>query len=340
LLFTIHFLVFNNLKNLRKKKNIFNFVETLRNFLFTRQPSEVIILCTFINQVIRLIVQTKKRINMKKKLLPLLGLLFFIGTNTSSFAVDKDADKIIEKYLKAIGGKKNWEKIKTIRAVSHLEMIVVNDDHNIWYNTEYVRNEGMRIESYVNHHGIPSLFGVNNLEAWRVVNIDKKNPFAIGTKPVFLTKDIKNNKDSSTYDRIHTLKDDVFKPFKFLAIIPWSLLDYKERGFTAILKGKKNIWKDQLFAFEIELRAINGITATYYILENSYYLEKVIFENVEFTYANYKDVENVKMPFTEYRKNFNIIDKGFAYPITSQYTIDVIALNPSIQNESMNKPTN
>jgi hypothetical protein len=105
-----------------------------------------------------------------KKLL-IITLLF---SHFSSFALDDGSDKIIKKYLKAIGGAKEWEGVKTIKTTMHEENRHLGE---YFYITSILRDKGYRQEHTLNTEikvlqgGTPSVKGYFNEIAWDVFNV-------------------------------------------------------------------------------------------------------------------------------------------------------------------------
>jgi hypothetical protein len=259
---------------------------------------------------------------MKNKPILIL-LIFFFCLNTSSFALDEEGDKIIKKYFKAIGGIKNWEKIRTLKIVKHLKQS--NDELTILFNTEIVRDKGMRIESTVNQ-GSPSVIGINNSEGWRVLN-----GFGFMSKEQML-------KAMGTKSQIAAMPDSLFREYKFISGMPWNLIKYKEKGYRV---GFKNTgYVDGEAVNEVELSLGERKVASCFFSARNNYLVKVNVGQREFVYSDYKIVENVKLPFTENETLPNKKTPFSSLPVHFDYVVDRITLNSIIYNENMEKPTN
>jgi len=113
---------------------------------------------------------------MKKNLI--LTLLF---VHFSTFAFDDGSDKIIKKYLKAIGGVKEWEAIKTIKTTLQKDDKYLGESIT---TISILRDKGYKREKVYEFSndgtktfqgGTPSVYAWYNDEiAWSVANFSVK----------------------------------------------------------------------------------------------------------------------------------------------------------------------
>lgn len=267
-----------------------------------------------------------------KKLL-IITLLF---SHFSTFAFDEGSDKIIKKYLKAIGGAKEWEKVNTMKIImeenrSYSEIITTN---------LIIRNKGFRQESVYNFKnetgkdiqgGTPSVHAWYNDEtAWSVANIS------------FQISDIKKdsvlkarNKEWGFNQVIDKKGDKNWTRFlKWQTQIPWCFIDYETKGYKTIYKGDTKISIDEVS--EIEMISPTGDTTNYFFDKKKAFLLKATFSKKEYRYAEYKQVNNVKVAFEVSEAFTDGIAKGIL--MTKWYTINQVKLNEPLDEKIFMKP--
>ena len=265
-----------------------------------------------------------------KKLL-IITLLF---THFSSFSFDDGSDKIIRKYLKAIGGAKEWEKVKTIKIVMKDEEKILGEYFttiSILRDKGYRKERTFHTESKHIQGGTPSVDGYLKELAWTVSNIsigqinDKKRDSTFKAK---LKK--------SGYNQVRDLSNDKLwiQPIKWTTQMPWCFIDYDTKGYKATYKGDSKISFDEVS--EIEMISPTGDSASYFFIKKSGFFLKAVYKKREYIYSNYKQVDNVKMPFemTESKIDFN--GKGYNYTVL--YTIDQVKLNEPMDEKMFIKP--
>lgn len=218
-----------------------------------------------------------------KKLL----IITFLLSNFSSFAFDDGSDKIIKKYLKAIGGAKEWEGIRTLQIVRHL------DNENAYYDLQKIsilRDKGFRNEIIINQ-GTPSVIGYFNNSSWRAINpvsfsiSDKeiRPDSAINLKLSSNKKLTDSLKDGSNYINLSTNgkrknlninvkqidsysggfnKKSHLNFLRWQTQMPWNFIDYEGKGYKATYKGDSTISIDEVS--EIEMISSKGDTVSYY----------------------------------------------------------------------------
>ncbi len=293
-----------------------------------------------------------------KKLI-IITLLF---SNFSSFSFDDGSAKIIKKYLKAIGGAKEWEAVKTIKTVRHI------DEKSSFDFTEVIfilKNTGYRAEHLV-IVGSPILKGYYNNEAWGVSNpigiwnsknssdsISLKNNKSYQKKEVLFNHDNgmeisfkKNSYDTVSFKNVkinqkNQIRDIDNKEAQFLrwqTQTPWNFINYETNGYRAIYKGDSKISVDEVS--EVEMISNKGDTIRYFFNQKTYLLLKVICKNMEVMYSDYKQIGNVKMPYGVVEA---AIDHRFPHsdritPRMTWYTIDQVKLNEPMDEKIFMKP--
>lgn len=265
---------------------------------------------------------------MKRLIHSFFYLLLFTSLSTSSFATDTHADSLINKYIKAIGGVENWEKIKTIRILKHSNFST--DNLLLWSNTELVRDKGMQIASYINE-GVPTIKAINNEEGWKIVNGHRD----MNTKEEILWH-------SGQSSQISTLPDSTYQELKFISSIPWKLFDVAKHNIRLSYKGTIEINDEVFEQLDVKMKGMKAISC--FFSTKDAYLEKVLIGRKLITFSDFKVVEGVVFPFREsirFIKNKSSLSR---YEVTRISTIDFITdkviLNPKIANENMVKPTN
>jgi hypothetical protein len=265
-----------------------------------------------------------------KKLL-IITLLF---SNFPSFSFDDGSDKIIKKYLKAIGGAKEWEAVNTIKIAMHEDNKTLGEIFTI---ISILREKGYRKErSYTMElkyfrGGTPSADGYFNEVAWSVINL----PFSqVEDKKKDST--IKANHKKWGFNQVKDLSNDKLwiQPLKWQTQMPWCFIDYEPKGYKTTYKGDSKISVDEVS--EIEMISPTGDTASYFFNKKSSLLLKAAYKKREYVYSTYKQVNNVKVPFemTESRIDFN----GKGVPYTLWYTIDQVKLNEPMDEKIFMKP--
>ena len=265
-----------------------------------------------------------------KKLL----IITFIFSHFSSFAIDDASDKIIKKYLKAIGGAKEWEGIKTIKIAMHDDK---KDLGEYFITISILRDKGYRKErtlhSELNHFqgGTPSVDGYFNELAWMVSNISISQVEDIKRDSTFKAKFKKLG-----YNQVKDMSSNKFwiQPIKWTIQMPWCFINYESNGYKATYKGDAKISFDEIS--EIEMISPKGDTASYFFNKKNALLLKSVYKRREYTYSNYKQVDNVKVPFEMTESRVDYIGKGIPYILW--YTIDQVKLNEPMDERIFMKP--
>jgi hypothetical protein len=280
-----------------------------------------------------------------KKLL-IITLLF---SNFSSFAFDDGSDKIIKKYLKAIGGAKEWEAVKTLQIIRH-------EDNNIEYleKISILRNKGIRNESMFSS-GSSNLNAYYEDKCWAV-----RNPQKIKLKSGdSLNVSFQMKKDSSKAvinggksereiysnrgGQIIDIKDGenhlfYFHFFKMQIQIPWNFLDYEAKGLKATYKGDSKISIDDVS--EIEMITKTGDTTKYFFDKKTSLLLRAIQKNIQLDFSSYKKIANVIFPYEVHKTitDFQFIKEAPITPHSDWYTIDQVKLNEPMDEKMFIKP--
>lgn len=192
--------------------------------------------------------------------------------SVSSFS--QTLDEIVSKHIEAIGGKDNWEKIKTIKMEGIMKMqgseikigILMVDDKATRQNITVMGMTGYSI--------------LTTTEGWAFM------PFQGQTKPEPITaEDLKNSQEQLN--------------------IQESFINYAENGKKIEYLGKEDI--DGTECFKIKMTDKNEQVITYYIDPENYYVIKQVskiksngkeFENTV-TFGNYKKLdEGIVYPMT------------------------------------------
>jgi hypothetical protein len=293
-----------------------------------------------------------------KKLL-IITLLF---SNFSTFAFDDGSDKIIKKYLKAIGGAKEWDAVNTLKIVRHIDERSFADFTEVIY---VLKNVGYR-EEHLFIVGSPALKGYYNNEAWGVSNPflvlngnNESDSTNLKNNKTYQKKQVRLNENNGLeislkkldYDTV-SFKNIKFKPkdqirniynnemilLKWKTQMPWNFIDYEAKGYKATYKGDSKISVDEVA--EIEMVSETGDTTNYFFDKKRFILLKATRKNMEFTFSNYKQVDNIKIPFEIIE---NITDHKFPNsttitPIMTWYIIDQVKLNEPMDESIFMKP--
>ncbi len=197
--------------------------------------------------------------NINKSLF--LGLLL----SASSFAaISQTLDEIIAKHTEAVGGKANWNKIKTLK----MESVIKAQGAEIHTTTFQVDKKAMR--ENITLMGMSGFSIITNTEGWEFM------PFQGQAKPEAMTADdVKNAQDELN------IQDE--------------FMTYAEQGKKIELIGKDDV--DGTECFKIKMTDKNGKETTYYIDPSNYYLIK----QTNKMKADGKEVEN-SITYGDYKK--------------------------------------
>ena len=263
-----------------------------------------------------------------KKLL-IITLLF---SHFSSFSFDDGSDKIIKKYLKAIGGAKEWEAVKTLQIVRH-------EDDKSWAKSHLLnkisilRDKGYRHEVILGT-GSPTVVGFYDDKGWIVSNMfmmssitgNEKSDSIMQTKLKINKKDQIRDLDNSGIYKTHILK--------WQTQMPWNFINYETKGYKTIYKGDSKISVDEVS--EIAMISLTGDTISYFFNKKSDLLLKVIYKESELNFSNYKQVNKIKVPHQIVETTNSFFSK--ITPHSVWYIIDQVKLNEPMDEKIFMKP--
>ncbi len=172
---------------------------------------------------------------MKKIITAICFGVFSIG------AFAQTLDEIVAKHIEAIGGKKNWEKIKSIRS----EGIMKAQGADIQMTITQIDKKAMRQDISV--MGMVGYNIVTNTEGWTFM------PFQGQMKP-----------EAMTADDVKNAQEDLYIQDEFLT--------YKELGKKLEYIGKDDV--DGTECFKLKMTSKDGMESTYYIDPSNYYVIK------------------------------------------------------------------
>jgi hypothetical protein len=230
-------------------------------------------------------------------------LVFFLSTNLYS----QNIETIIEKYTEAVGGRANWDGVKSMKFTGYTTVMGMDIPY-----TQYVKRPGFwLIEIQV--QGMKIVQAYDGTSGWMI------NPMA-GKK-----KAEKTDEETS-------------KLYRANALVGGKLLNIKEMGYTVELVGKENM--DGTDVYKINLIDKDGVTTVYFIDANSYLILKSISNaktmgteiTSESTYKNYNKVNDVLISFL-------LDQKLTGAQIDSQkITIDKVEINVEIDDKIFQMP--
>lgn len=181
-----------------------------------------------------------------------------------SFARAQNLDEIVNKHIEAIGGKENWEKIKSMRVFSTMKA----QGADIKFTTVQIDKKAMRQDISV--MGMTGYSIIQNTEGWYYY------PWQGHTKAEAMTPDdLKNSQDD-------------------LNILDEFLI-YKELGRTMEYYGMDDI--DGTECHKIKMTGKNDKEVTFYIDPDTY----MIIKRTEKVRSNGKETEN-SVFFSDYKK--------------------------------------
>jgi hypothetical protein len=282
---------------------------------------------------------------MKKLLIITLLLSHF---STSAF--DDGSDKIIKKYLKAIGGAKEWEAVKTLQIIRHQD----NKHNDYLEKVSILRDKGIRQESMMTT-GSPNVSGYYNGQGWSVLNPHTVE-FKLGdslnvsfqmkkdsSKTVINGGRHKREIYSSRGEQIKDVKDgqNQFFPshfFKWQTQMPWNFIDYVANGYKVTYKGDSKISIDKVA--EIEMVSNTGDTTRYFFDKKTSLLLRAIQKNIQLDFSSYKKIGNVLFPYELHKTitDFQFIKEAPITPHSDWYTIDQVKLNEPMDESIFIKP--
>lgn len=230
-----------------------------------------------------------------------LNIFLLLTTSLFMFSLQAQTeDQIISGYVKYIGGKKNWSKVKTI---------VTSGEYNYggaafpFTTTAKAPNRYKFVVPFNGKYYAQAFDGTNG---WKI------DAFKGETEPTYLTGKpalaMANEADVELQD---------------------PMIDYQVKGHQVLLEGKETIENTE--CFKIKFTRKNGDMETWYFDTKSHALvmKNAISKNVEMEgalfntyYSNYKKVDGLKIPF-------KTVSKSNGQTILT-ITIDKVELNKSV----------
>ena len=210
----------------------------------------------------------------KKILLIVFSVILCCGISIKAQTVDE----IIDKHYEAIGGKENWEALKTMKTTGSMVMgpgmsldltIMLKRPDKTLLTIEF---QGQKlIQAYNVDHG------------WTI------NPFEGSNEP-------------------KKMKDEEAKDIKEMADMGGKMMNYKSKGYSAELIGKEEL--DGTGVYHITLTSSDGDVTHYYMDTENYMILKSAgikkkkdkeMESETF-FSNYKKVDGLIIPFSMEQK--------------------------------------
>lgn len=196
------------------------------------------------------------------KLLNILGFATLVSFSIPTQA--QSVDEVINKHIDAIGGKANWDKVKTLKIDGKVSMQGVE----ISLVTQQVDKKAMRVDFTA--MGMSGYTIITQKEGWML------NPFMGQTKPEPMTADdVKSSQDQLS------LKNELFT--------------FKEDGTKAEYLGTEDIEGTE--CHKIKMIDKNNQEATYFFDSETYYLIR----KVDKIKANDKEEEMITS-FSNFKK--------------------------------------
>lgn len=199
-----------------------------------------------------------------KNITKTISIALLSVTSILSFA--QTSDEIIAKHIEAIGGKANWEKIKSFKT----ESLIKSQGSEIKVVSIQKDKTAMRQDIFV--MGMTGYSIVTNSEGWNFM------PWAGQTKP-----------EPMTADDIKNSQDDLYLQDEFMT--------YKELGKKLDFVGKDDVDGTECFKFKMTDK--NNQETTFYIDPSNYFVikqtQKIKADGKEIesttTYGDFKQLE-------------------------------------------------
>lgn len=217
-------------------------------------------------------------------------------------------DKVINGYVKFIGGEKKWKTIKTITTSGEYDYGGMKFPF-----TTYAKAPNL-YKFIVPLNGKYFGQGYDGTKGWKI------DTFKGETAPTPLT-----GKDAlSMANEADVALEDAF-------------IRYQEKGHRATLEGKDTI--QNKVCFKVKLIRKNGEQETYYFDQQTYQIvvKEAVSKNVEMegeimktTFSDYRDVEGIKIPFQS-------VSESSGQTILT-ITIGKVVLNTPIEDKEFQNP--
>jgi hypothetical protein len=206
---------------------------------------------------------------LRKALLLLLLL-------SCSFAIQaQSVDQVIENYVRFIGGKERWKKVKTM---------VASGEYNyggIQFPFRSYAKAPNRYKFVVPQNRKEYVQGFDGTVGWKIDGFKNETTLTLLAGKAAMA--MANEADVELED---------------------ALIDYRDKGHQAILLGKDTV-KGKT-CFKVKIVRENGDTETYYFDDQDFTLVKkeAVSKNVEMGgalldifYSDYRDVNGIRIPF-------------------------------------------
>jgi len=231
---------------------------------------------------------------------------------TSSIRASDEAvpsvDDAIAKYIEAIGGKKAWDAVKTMRMSGKM---VMGGGMEAPMTMEFKRPGSMRME--FTFQGMTATQGFDGENGWFVM------PFMGKTDP-------------------EKMPPDMAQEFKKQADIEGPLLDYKKKGHTVEMVGADEFEGTPVYKLKVTHKEGD---VEYYMLDKEYFIPlgtkgSRTFQGMpieyEVIYGDYKEVGGLMMPHSIQQKSNTGMDGG------GSVVIEKIEVNADIDDSRFAMP--
>jgi outer membrane lipoprotein-sorting protein len=242
-------------------------------------------------------------------MLPKKTLLFFLFIFHLSFCLQaQSADAVIKKYVDFIGGKKNWEKVKTLKTSGK-------------YNYGGIEFPFTAYSKAPNHYKfIVPLEGKYYAQAFDGEKGWKIDAFKNETTPTMLTGKVAQSMANEADVELQN-----------------AFIDYKRKGYGVTLEGKDTV--DGKNCIVLKLVRKDGEVEKYYFDEITHALVMKVSpsKNAELQgtilntlYSDYRDVNGIKIPFKSLSKSND--------QLILEVTIEKAELNVTIDDKEFQPP--
>ncbi|MBI5401862.1 MAG: hypothetical protein HY959_00535 [Ignavibacteriae bacterium] len=236
---------------------------------------------------------------MKSKTI-LFGVILTVLFSFNVFS--QSADEIISKYTDAIGGKANWDAVKSMKVTGYMNIMNMDIPY-----TQYVKRQGLWLVE-VQVQGMKIIQAYDGASGWMI------NPMMGSKKP-------------------EKTDEETTKTYKANTLIGGKLLNVKEMEYAVELVGTEQV--DGKEVFNIKLTDKDGKVSNYYIETSTFLIYKstssFIRSGSEFTsetvFSNYTKVNDILIPFIQDQR------LGGAQTSNQMITVDKIEINAKIDDK-------
>jgi len=187
----------------------------------------------------------------------------------------QSVDQVIKKYVKFIGGKGHWRKVKTIVASG------VYDYGGIQFPFTSYAKAPNRYKFVVPQNGKQYVQGFDGTKGWKMDGFKNETAPTVSTGRAAMA--MANEADIELED---------------------ALIDWREKGHRAVLLGKDTVQGKA--CFKVKLIRKNGDTETCYFEDQRFALvmKKAVSKNEEMGgvlldtfFSDYRDINGIRIPF-------------------------------------------